>query len=79
MKKLYMIFTFFTLLLIGGCTNEPTPPADFWGVTGFSYESNKVSGGKRHHASPTATTTLGFEKQLGSGFGIGGEVSGVRG
>ena len=66
-----------TTLLLGlsGCTNDPTPPADFWGGIGFSYEAEKRSGGPKD-SGHTATTTIGFEKQLGGGLGIGGEVAG---
>lgn len=65
--------SFFLLIILGGCATQATPPADFWGGIGFAYETN--------HGSDTnnrTTTTIGFEKELGNGFGIGGEFSGQK-
>ena len=77
MKLIKYLFALIFFLWMAGCTREPTPPADFWGVAGFSYEADSVSGGKHDHSGPTATTVIGFEKQLGGGLGIGGEVAGI--
>ncbi|WP_457603408.1 hypothetical protein [Nitratifractor sp.] len=61
------------LIMLGGCATQSTPPADFWGGIGFAYEAKRGSDAKNR-----ATTTIGFEKELGNGFGIGGEVSGQK-
>ena len=63
--------SFCLLIILGGCATQPTPPADFWGGIGFAYEADRGCDAKNR-----ATTTIGFEKELGNGFGIGGEVSG---
>ena len=75
MEKLKLIFTLLLFLFLVGCTDEPTPPADFWGGVGFAYQAD--SGGKHRHNGPAATTTVGFEKELGGGLGIGGEMAGI--
>jgi hypothetical protein len=66
-------------LLLTACSrhNEPPQPAQFWGGIGFSYEANKVSGGKSG-SSPETAAHVGFEKELGGGLGIGVEVAGTR-
>jgi len=79
MKTLKYLFALTLFLLITGCAREPTPPADFWGGVGFSYEADSGSGGRHNHNGSAATTTVGFEKQLGGGLGIGGEVAGIGG
>ena len=66
-------------LILGGCaaSDQPPQPAQFWGGVGFSYEADKISGGKRL-SSPTTAAHIGFEKQLGGGLGIGVEVAGFH-
>ena len=63
------------MLMMNGCANHITPPADFWGSVGFAYETQNDSATGHIHSSSTATV-IGFEKQLGGGLGIGGEVGG---
>ena len=76
-KALPLSFLFLLTLLLSGCSSDQPPqPAQFWGGVGFSYEANKVSGGRSRDV-PAATTHIGFEKQLGGGLGIGAEVAGV--
>jgi len=63
-----------SIVVMNGCGNHPTPPADFWGGVGFAYEAQDDS--YRHVHGFGATTVIGFEKQIGGGLGIGGEVGG---
>jgi len=73
----YLFLAFFLILGIVGCANkEPAQPAQFWGGVGFSYEAEKVSGGKKYD-TPGVATHIGFEKQLGGGLGVGVEVAGT--
>ncbi len=71
----YCLYIFTAALMLNGCATD-TPPADFWGGVGFGYEANKVDTRKENQG--TAAVTIGFEKQLGGGFGVGGEVAGKR-
>jgi hypothetical protein len=57
-------------IFMQGCGTPDTPPANFWGGVGFMYEAQKGGGVRR---GPTATAS--FEKELGNGFGVGGEVA----
>jgi len=76
-KLLVPSSTLMLLSLLNACaSNEPARPADFWGGVGFSYEADKISGGKKID-TPVATTHVGFEKDLGGGLGIGAEVAGA--
>ena len=60
---------------IFGCSSAQSEPARYWGGMGFSYEGgsspDRVSG-KR------ATMDVGFQKEIGSGFGVGFEAAAVR-
>jgi len=64
---------------------EPAAPAsaDFWGQIGFAYTASdtkfgdtELDFGDEQNNAFSATAVLGFEKQIGYGFGIGGEVAG---
>jgi hypothetical protein len=77
MQKRLPFFLLLPFLFLGGCaSDQPPQPAQFWGGVGFSYEADKVSGGRKRNL-PAASTHIGFEKELGGGFGIGMEVAGV--
>ena len=54
--------------MINGCSSISTPPAHFWGGIGMRYENGSEN---------REGTTIGFEKSMGNGFGVGGEVSAV--
>ena len=69
-----ILLVIISIVVMNGCANHPTPPADFWGGVGFAYEAQNDSVGHIHGSG--ATTVIGFEKQLGGGLGIGGEVGG---
>ena len=71
----YCLYIFSAAFMLSGCAKD-TPPADFWGGVGFGYEANKADIHKGTQG--TAASTAGFEKQLGGGFAIGGEVAGKR-
>ena len=59
------------MLLLSGCMSH-TPPANFWGGVGFGYQVDRVN---KNKDIGIATATMGFEKEIGRGFGIGGEVA----
>jgi len=64
------------LIFVVGCASD-TPPAKFWGGVGAEYEAGSIKSSKKLQSSAGAVH-IGFEKSLGGGFGIGGEVAGVR-
>lgn len=69
-----ILLVIMSILVMNGCVNHPTPPADFWGGVGFAYEAQNNSSGHVHGSG--VTTAIGFEKQLGGGVAIGGEAGG---
>ena len=74
MNLKYISLVIISMVAMSGCGNHPTPPADLWGGVGFAYEAQNDTSGHIHGSG--ATTVIGFEKQLGGGLGIGGEVGG---
>ena len=74
MKLKSILLAMMSIAAINGCANHPTLPADFWGSVGFAYEAQNDSVGHAHGSG--ATTVIGFEKQLGGGVAIGGELGG---
>jgi len=69
-----LLLVIMLIVTINGCAKHATPPADVWGGVGFAYEAQNDTSGHIHGSG--ATTVIGFERQLGSGLGIGGEVGG---
>ena len=73
MKPIPFLLILLTLFL-AACSHQPYPPAGdthFWGIAGFSAETTKSSG--VHHSAAGPAVSIGFEKQLGGGVGIGME------
>jgi hypothetical protein len=64
------------ILLTGCAADQPPQPPEKWGGIGFLYEAEGVDGGKRYDR-PVVAAHIGFEKQLGGGFGIGAEADGT--
>ena len=62
-------------LLMSGCAEPPATPVDFRGGVGFACEAQKDSSSGHDHGS-RAVMVIGFEKGLGGGVGIGGELNG---
>ena len=73
---LRLLLILFISIFVAGCASD-TPPAKFWGGVGAEYEAGSIKRSKKLQNSAGAAH-IGFEKSLGGGFGIGGEVAGVR-
>jgi len=73
MKPIPFLLILLTLFLTA-CSHQPQPSAGdphFWAIAGFSAETTKSISAHRSTGGPAVS--VGFEKQLGGGVGIGME------
>ena len=83
MKKAFLSIVL-TLGLMAGGDISPVAPvapasADFWGQIGFSYQvqdDDTYKWSDKENNAFSSSLVVGFDKELGYGFGIGGEIAG---